>query len=303
MDVRNARAQFCRIRASDKWSFAGQLIAAQQQHTRPPGPPACASTCSCLLMATPRPPPHNPQTDDELVALALSGVQDLLRHCDAEKNGSGQAWVSRHVEPKLKLTVFESSNGDGPRCFKAVVELPFSVQAVVTTLLDTDRRMQWDRNILRLAGHTIRTVSPKNCAPSDVVRFLIFHSCTKAVGPISGRDFVDCVYLGALFNLPTDVQRSAPKSVAAGAWVHGGRGLARGHEAFPECPSLVRGVNSSSGWLIEPVVSDAAPDACRIHYVVQSDLKGWLPRQLIAMSMTGVFVSFFGDLAGALAAA
>jgi hypothetical protein len=74
----------------------------------------------------------------------------------------------------------------------------------------------------------------------------------------------------------------------------------------------VRGVNSPGcGWVLEPLPPQRKDDASgkdgsrlptnhngwvRVTYVVQSDLKGWLPPSVISASMVGMFGSFFGDM-------
>ena len=253
-----------------------------------------------------------------IVAAANAGVTELLAHASAVTNASGKPWLLKHTEPRLRLVVHDSPHaGRSQRAFKAVIELPFSLTAVVTHILDLEARMKWDKNIAKLAATPVREVLAAQPLPQDTASYLVFCSCTRAVGPISGRDFVDAIYVGPMSLLPDEVRLAAPPTVAATAWVNGGAGLPGGHASFPESSSFVRGANFGSGWVVELLAgpSDASATAAplprgathggwtRVTYIVQSDLKGWLPAAVVNASMVNMFVTFFDNLIAHMAAA
>jgi hypothetical protein len=164
--------------------------------------------------------------------------------------------------------------------------------------------MSWDQNIAGLNSEIVEELPPSAAFPHGNPRFLIFRSATKAVGPISGRDFVDCVYLGPLGALPESVRSAAPAGLEQ-VIINGGSGLPNGHASFTETSAFVRGFNHPGcGWVLQPLSgpSDASSTAAvpsnsdgwtRVYYVVQSELKGWLPTAVVNSSMVGMFTTFF----------
>jgi START domain len=161
---------------------------------------------------------------------------------------------------------------------------------VVGTVQDFAGRLSWDQNIKGLDKIIIKTLSGEGATGDEICAF---RSATKAVGPISGRDFVDAIYVGKFSSLPEDVK----KCLAAGqvghpdeCLINGGMGAEAGHPSFPETKEFVRGLNyPGSGWLFEPT----GPESVRIYYCVQSQLNGWLPAAVVNSSMQGMFVDFF----------
>ncbi|XP_052804044.1 steroidogenic acute regulatory protein-like isoform X3 [Mya arenaria] len=64
--------------------------------------------------------------------------------------------------------------------------------------------------------------------------------------------------------------------------------------ACPEMPiqkKYVRGENGPGGWVFEAV--DGEPDKCLFTWIVNSNLKGWLPQAAIDQAMSGVLTTYF----------
>lgn len=181
----------------------------------------------------------------------------------------------------MNLTVFDSEfPGSSLRRFKAVIVLPYTPSFVSATIADSATRLTWDSNIADLEVRVLRESGP---------RVALLRSSTKAVGPISGRDFLDVTGIADLGN---------------GCWVNAGSGIdvaAATELGYPVRPSFVRGFNSPGcGWYFEAVPATGADGSstthCRVHYVIHCDLKGWLPHAVVNNALTGSFVSFFTDL-------
>jgi hypothetical protein len=244
-------------------------------------------------------------SDDHIIAFCKAALSVLLKHADGDTNAAGTPWVCKNSVPHLRLRVVDSAyNGAPQTLFKAVIEVPYCLRTVLTTITDLQRRLTWDRNIAGLGVTVVREVGAGE-GGMPPPRFCLFHSATKAVGPISGRDFVDAVFIGPISALPPEIVAQAPKAIAPGAWVNGGCGLPEGSDKYPGS-SLVRGLNAPSGWVLEPSSAPADAGAAplpaghdgwtRISYVVQSDLKGWMPSMVVNASLTGMFTDFFTDL-------
>ena len=62
-------------------------------------------------------------------------------------------------------------------------------------------------------------------------------------------------------------------------------------DRFPEASGFVRGWNTSSGWVFEKTETGT-----RIHYVIHSDLKGWMLSVVVNNALTGSYVTFFSDV-------
>lgn len=249
-------------------------------------------------------------TEEELLKTAKTGVIALVKNSSPEATASGGKWNPVKADASVRLNIFDNSStpGTNVKLYKAVIEIPYNLETVFAVILDLKSRLKWDGNIAALEGTDLKIVDgPELCGWKP--KYQIFRSATKQVGPISGRDFVDVVYIGQMDLLPADIKSAAPAGLQPGTILNGGSGLSAGHPAYPEASGFVRGFNfPGCGWVIEPLQgptdtsAGAAPVPAnsngwtRIHYIVQSDLKGWLPSAVVNASMVGMFESFFAAL-------
>ncbi|XP_053408877.1 steroidogenic acute regulatory protein-like isoform X1 [Mercenaria mercenaria] len=63
------------------------------------------------------------------------------------------------------------------------------------------------------------------------------------------------------------------------------------HSDMPPTKKYVRGDNGPGGWVFESVENE--PDRCLFTWIVNTNLKGWLPQAAIDQAMSGVLVSYF----------
>ena len=172
------------------------------------------------------------------------------------------------------------------RRFKAVCELPFAPAVVHAALEDNEARITWDRNIAALE-YTVLQNKP--------FRMVLLHSCTRHVGPISGRDFLDIAA-----SMSFDEAATAPAgpdgfSACMGTRVSGGMGI-EADDRYPPTSGIVRAFNSpGSGWVFEPV-QRAGAVWCRCYYVIHTHLRGWIPTMFINSALAQSYVDFFTDL-------
>jgi hypothetical protein len=173
--------------------------------------------------------------------------------------------------------------GCAMRRFKAVCDLPHAPAFVLAALNDTASRVSWDHNI---AACEVRELQ------STPFRAALLHSQTHPFGPISGRDFVD---LPVFLSFEAASQPFGPEAfvVPAGSIVSGGIGVET-DARFPVTGGSVRGVNyEGSGWLFEPLAGGAET---RLHYVIHTNVKGWIPCALVNSNLAASYVLFFKDL-------
>jgi len=214
---------------------------------------------------------------------AFSGVELLLLNARPSISADGTPWVSGHTSPSL--TVYHCSVPGSSRLrFKAVGVVPRAPSAVCRFVGDTAKRLTWDSNIAALEVH------PLPASETSAGQAFLLHSSTRAVGPISARDFVDAVAV---------VGPLAPD----GRYANGGVSV-EDDAHFPQRAGFVRGWNSAGGgWLFEPLrAADGRSVHTRIHYVIQTDLRGWLPTLIVNNALTGSYITFFKDLTEALTA-
>lgn len=216
-------------------------------------------------------------SDAELVKKALAGVEMLQKQL-GDVNSDGKPFKAKSHDKVLRLTVYESEVPGAPmKRWKGVIELPLPLEVVLKCIKDNSLRAVWDSSIHEMASTPL----------GDNVEIL--HTVTKAVFAVSSREFLDA---SATVRLPN------------GCVAHGGEGVSS-DARYPDTPGAVRGHNGpGGGWYLEPIArpADAAGDAaaatewCRVHYVIFSDLRGWLPTAIVNSAMVGAYGKFFGDM-------
>ena len=208
----------------------------------------------------------------------------LVGNCGAARSMDGQPWTATLTSAAPQLTVFWAPvPGSSNNRFKGVCELPYAPALVWDCLHDNPRRHHWDRNISRVASLPL-AAGPRITPASAPVRACIVHSQTRNVGIISGRDFVD---LPVFLALEAAGAPAGPDAWVAppGTLVSGGAGVEDAR--FPEQKGFVRGWNSpGSGWVLEPLPQGGSGALhTRVHYLIHTDLKGWIPCALINASL------------------
>jgi len=100
-----------------------------------------------------------------------------------------------------------------------------------------------------------------------------YQVCAEAVGGmISTRDFVNIRHWG----------------VVDGVYVSAGGSVL--HQAMPLQPNKVRGENRPGCFAMRPV--EGHPDICLFQWLLDTDLKGWIPQAIVDMALSGVQLDF-----------
>lgn len=204
----------------------------------------------------------------------------LLANIQSETaNAEGNPWKLELERKELGLHVYSSATTGSPlRRFKAVCLLADITPAQLIEFIgDRAHRLTWDRNIFDLQMTRLRNDERGEAA--------ILRSCTKKVGPIDGRDFLDATIV---------------RTLADGSVINCGSGLEPEETCglYPITKDFVRGFNlSGTGWHIQ---SEASNNGVKVSYIIQTDLKGWFTAFIINQAIAGSYVSFFDDLQRAL---
>lgn len=71
-------------------------------------------------------------------------------------------------------------------------------------------------------------------------------------------------------------------------------GISINYAGMPPQKAYVRGENGPSAWFIECIPGE--PNMCRFHWLLNTDLKGWIPQYLIDQTLARVMLEFIGYL-------
>jgi len=236
-------------------------------------------------------------SDAQIDAAKDAALNILLGNCGSARTVEGEPWTQTltHAEPSLTVYYAPGPPGSSNNRFKGVCDLPHPPDLVWDCLHDNDRRHMWDRNISGIKWLPLRE-GPRITAASPPVSAGIVHSSTRNVGIISGRDFVDLPVFMAFSEAPSKPAGLDSFVAPTGTLVSGGAGVVDAR--FPEVQGFVRGWNSpGSGWVLEPIEHASAPNSqgTRIHYLIHTDLKGWILPLLVNSSLAvraSLFFSF-----------
>lgn len=114
--------------------------------------------------------------------------------------------------------------------------------------------------------------------PIDEYTDISYQVCAEAGGGVvSTRDFVNlrhwAVMEGGIF-------------VSAGGSIK--------HPAMPPQPKRVRGENGPGCWAMRPVDSD--PEKCLFQWLLDTDLKGWIPQSIIDKALCGAQLDYIAHV-------
>ena len=214
------------------------------------------------------------------IAGALEGIELLKKNAQSEgPSADGTTW--KECSKQKDIVIYQCAvPGSSMLRFKAIFSLPYAPAVVSAFVSDNEHRRSWDSNLSKIETTELGT--------DERGKFHLLHIETKAVGPVSARDFVDAV---AIVSLPD------------GSIANGGRGLTDGaNDVYPEARGVVRGLNGpGGGWIFRPVQAEGGVHT-EIVYVIHCDLKGWLPHVVVNNALVGSYVSFYKDLTRAMAA-
>jgi hypothetical protein len=71
-------------------------------------------------------------------------------------------------------------------------------------------------------------------------------------------------------------------------------GVAVVHPDMPPNKKYIRGENKSGGWVFKPVKDN--PDRCVFCWIVNTDIKGWIPHYVVEQAISGMLLQFLRHL-------
>jgi len=71
------------------------------------------------------------------------------------------------------------------------------------------------------------------------------------------------------------------------------------HPDMPPTKNHIRGDNRAGGWLFKPVEGNS--DKCIFGWILNTDLKGWIPQYLVDQAISRVLLEFLNNLRGHMA--
>ncbi|XP_053309653.1 stAR-related lipid transfer protein 3 [Spea bombifrons] len=174
---------------------------------------------------------------------------------------------------------FEKSNDAGDAVY--TFEIPFHGKTYVLkalmqcpaetvyqeVILQPEKMVLWNRTVANC--QILQRVDDNTLVSYDV-------SAAAAGGVVSPRDFVNV----------RRIERRRDRYVSAG--------IATAHHAKPPLTKYVRGENGPGGFVV--IKSSRNPTVCTFIWILNTDLKGRLPRNLIHRSLAATMFEFCGHL-------
>ncbi|KAK2833150.1 hypothetical protein Q5P01_017039 [Channa striata] len=174
---------------------------------------------------------------------------------------------------------FEKNNDVGDSVY--TLEIPFHGKTFILkafmqcpaelvyqeVILQPEKMVQWNRTVS--VCQVLQRVDDNTLISYDV-------SAGAAGGVVSARDFVNV----------RRVERKRDCYLSAG--------MATDHDAKPPCGRYVRGENGPGGFVV--LKSSSNPSVCTFIWILNTDLKGRLPRYLIQQSLAATMFEFMSHL-------
>ncbi|KAM7387327.1 hypothetical protein PAMA_009787 [Pampus argenteus] len=149
---------------------------------------------------------------------------------------------------------------------KALMQCPAEL-VYQEVILQPEKMVQWNRTVS--GCQILQRVDDNTLVSYDI-------SSGAAGGVVSARDFVNV----------RRVERKRDCYLSAG--------MATDHDAKPPCGRFVRGENGPGGFVV--LKSSSNPSICTFIWVLNTDLKGRLPRYLIHQSLAATMFEFMSHL-------
>eukprot|EP01137_Pigoraptor_chileana_P025286 Opistho-2@94548 len=187
---------------------------------------------------------------------------DLLRTLGSSFDG----WK---LEKEADGVLVHSRPSPGVKLFRSTAIVEMSPRAVFEMVYyNIESQPNWNKAMTEY--RTIETIN-------DITDITYAMAAEAAGGMVSPRDFVNI----RQWRLCED-----------GTYLCGGTGTT--HERCPERQGITRGLNGPGGFVLLPVKE--RPGCTQFVWVVNSDIKGWLPKYVVDQAMTGVIIAFNGML-------
>ncbi|XP_076864411.1 stAR-related lipid transfer protein 3 [Brachyhypopomus gauderio] len=225
------------------------------------------------------PPESLAGSDDDLDEEGLGRKAVTAQDREFVRQGRDAMCVVEQILAQEENWKFEKNNDAGDCVY--TLEIPFHGKTFILkalmqcaaelvyqeVILQPEKMVQWNRTVS--ACQILQRVDDNTLVSYDV-------SSGAAGGVVSPRDFVNV----------RRVERRRDRYISAG--------MSTNHSAKPTHSRFVRGENGPGGFVV--LKSSSNPSLCTFIWVLNTDLKGRLPRYLIHQSLAATMFEFMSHL-------
>ncbi|MED6281807.1 StAR- lipid transfer protein 3 [Characodon lateralis] len=225
------------------------------------------------------PPESVADSDEDLDEEGLWRKAVTFQEKEYVKQGREAMSVVEQILTQEENWKFEKNNDMGDSVY--TLEIPYHGRTFILkglmqcpaefvyqeVILQPEKMVQWNKTVS--VCQILQRVDDNTLVTYDV-------SAGAAGGVVSARDFVNV----------RRVERKRDCYMSAG--------MATNHDAKPPCGHYVRGENGPGGFVV--LKSSSNPSVCTFIWVLNTDLKGRLPRYLIHQSLAATMFEFMSHL-------
>ncbi|XP_063070593.1 stAR-related lipid transfer protein 3 [Engraulis encrasicolus] len=225
------------------------------------------------------PPESLADSDEELDEEGLGRKAVTTQEKEFVRQGREAMSVVEQILSQEENWTFEKNNDIGDSVY--TLEIPYHGKTFILkafmqcpaelvyqeVILQPEKMVQWNKTIS--ACQILQRVDDNTLVSYDV-------SAGAAGGVVSPRDFVNV----------RRVERKKDCYISAG--------MATNHDAKPPHARFVRGENGPGGFVV--LKSSSNPSVCTFIWILNTDLKGRLPRYLIHQSLAATMFEFMAHL-------
>ena len=151
--------------------------------------------------------------------------------------------------------VMTKKNKRGKNIYKIKAEIDISPEKLITALKDVANSDKWNKTLEKL--EVVSDIS-------DDLK-VTYQITSEAGGVVSARDFI----LVLKFGYKNDAYLQAACSVE--------------YPGLEKVKGMVRAWNYPGGLMVKPIPNE--PNKSEFHWLIDCDLKGWLPASMVSMAM------------------
>lgn len=249
---------------------------------------AVNAACERAPMIYPRPvsdgqfysPPESlADSDEDLDEEGLGRKAVTIQEKEYVRQGREAMSVVEQILTQEENWKYEKNNDMGDSVY--TLEIPYHGKTFILkglmqcpaelvyqeVILQPEKMVQWNKTVS--VCQILQRIDDNTLVTYDV-------SAGAAGGVVSARDFVNV----------RRVERKRDCYMSAG--------MATNHDAKPPCGRYVRGENGPGGFVV--LKSSSNPSVCTFIWVLNTDLKGRLPRYLIHQSLAATMFEFMSHL-------
>uniref|UniRef100_A0A2P2I6W5 StAR-related lipid transfer protein 3-like n=1 Tax=Hirondellea gigas TaxID=1518452 RepID=A0A2P2I6W5_9CRUS len=212
--------------------------------------------------------PRIPKLTQQESVWQCLGIDAVLRSHDLLRSSAD--W-KLHSQPNSTDTISTRQTLQGKKIYKITGPIPAPAELLFRDTVDNIEQMHtWNSAVT--AVRKVQVLS----SSTDIV-----HQITSDVpgGVIKSRDFVMVRHWRCIQGCPLDEWSAC--------WITGGMSVT--HPEVPVTKQHIRGENGPGCWAFcEPRSAPGEATECTFHWLLETDLKGWIPRSIVDSALAKV---------------